>query len=274
MITRYIPGRQVLFIRNPFFREWSAAAQPEGSPDRIVWTFGPSLTREAAADRGRAGRLDRRHAARRRRSQRPVPRPGAHQPAARNHLHRVQHQGRAVQRPPGPPRVQPRRRPRTLRRTARRTGPGHPGLPDPATRHPRLPALLPLHHRPQRLRHLGRPRPGRRPQTRGRIRDDGHARHSLVRQCGSRRDHGRLHRLGPARARLPGHTAHRPARRRGAGHQRLAPPDPGNRRRAGTPTTPQRRTSSTCSSAARTSGSPTPPPPATAPSSATPPSTA
>jgi YVTN family beta-propeller protein len=48
MITRYIPGRQVLFSRNPFFREWSAAAQPEGSPDRIVWAFGTSLTREAA----------------------------------------------------------------------------------------------------------------------------------------------------------------------------------------------------------------------------------
>jgi YVTN family beta-propeller protein len=48
MITRYIPGRQVLFTRNPFFREWSAAAQPEGSPDRIAWTFGTSLTREAA----------------------------------------------------------------------------------------------------------------------------------------------------------------------------------------------------------------------------------
>ena len=48
MITRYVPGRQVLFTRNPFFREWSAAAQPEGSPDRIVWTFGTSLSREAA----------------------------------------------------------------------------------------------------------------------------------------------------------------------------------------------------------------------------------
>ena len=48
MITRYVPGRQVVFARNPYFREWSAAAQPDGSPDRIVWTFGTSLTREAA----------------------------------------------------------------------------------------------------------------------------------------------------------------------------------------------------------------------------------
>jgi peptide/nickel transport system substrate-binding protein len=46
LITRYIPGRQVVFARNRYFREWSAAAQPGGSPDRIVWTFGTSLTRE------------------------------------------------------------------------------------------------------------------------------------------------------------------------------------------------------------------------------------
>jgi YVTN family beta-propeller protein len=46
MIARYVPGRQVVFARNRYFREWSAAAQPDGSPDRIVWTFGTSLTRE------------------------------------------------------------------------------------------------------------------------------------------------------------------------------------------------------------------------------------
>jgi YVTN family beta-propeller protein len=46
VITRYVPGRQVVFARNRYFREWSAAAQPDGSPDRIVWTFGTSLTRE------------------------------------------------------------------------------------------------------------------------------------------------------------------------------------------------------------------------------------
>jgi peptide/nickel transport system substrate-binding protein len=46
VITRYVPGRQVVFGRNRYFREWSAAAQPDGSPDSIVWTFGTSLTRE------------------------------------------------------------------------------------------------------------------------------------------------------------------------------------------------------------------------------------
>jgi YVTN family beta-propeller protein len=48
MITRYVPRHLVVFARNPHFREWSAAAQPAGSPDRIVWTFGLSLAREAA----------------------------------------------------------------------------------------------------------------------------------------------------------------------------------------------------------------------------------
>jgi ABC-type transport system substrate-binding protein len=32
-ISRYIPGHEVMLIRNPRFREWSAAAQPEGYPD-------------------------------------------------------------------------------------------------------------------------------------------------------------------------------------------------------------------------------------------------
>jgi YVTN family beta-propeller protein len=49
MITRYVPHRLAVFARNPYFREWSAAAQPSGSPDRIVWTFGLPLAREAAA---------------------------------------------------------------------------------------------------------------------------------------------------------------------------------------------------------------------------------
>ena len=46
VITRYVPGHQVVFARNRYFREWSAAAQPDGSPDTIVWTFGTSLTHE------------------------------------------------------------------------------------------------------------------------------------------------------------------------------------------------------------------------------------
>ena len=48
MITRHVPRHLVVFARNPYFREWSAAAQPAGSPDRIVWTFGLPPARQAA----------------------------------------------------------------------------------------------------------------------------------------------------------------------------------------------------------------------------------
>ena len=35
MIATYKPGRLLRFVRNPFFQEWSRAAQPDGYPDRI-----------------------------------------------------------------------------------------------------------------------------------------------------------------------------------------------------------------------------------------------
>jgi peptide/nickel transport system substrate-binding protein len=35
MIATYKPRRLLRFVRNPFFHEWSRAAQPEGYPDRI-----------------------------------------------------------------------------------------------------------------------------------------------------------------------------------------------------------------------------------------------
>jgi YVTN family beta-propeller protein len=40
-IARAAP-REVVFERNPYFREWSHAAQPEGNPDEIVWRILPS----------------------------------------------------------------------------------------------------------------------------------------------------------------------------------------------------------------------------------------
>jgi YVTN family beta-propeller protein len=36
-IARYVPKRELVFVRNPFLREWSQAARPAGYPDRIVW---------------------------------------------------------------------------------------------------------------------------------------------------------------------------------------------------------------------------------------------
>jgi peptide/nickel transport system substrate-binding protein len=40
VIASYRPGRTLELVRNPEFREWSQAAQPDGYPDRIVWRFG------------------------------------------------------------------------------------------------------------------------------------------------------------------------------------------------------------------------------------------
>ena len=48
MISRYQPGRLVEFTRNPYFVQWSAAAEPTGSAVAIRWTFGASLAMEAA----------------------------------------------------------------------------------------------------------------------------------------------------------------------------------------------------------------------------------
>jgi ABC-type transport system substrate-binding protein/DNA-binding SARP family transcriptional activator len=55
LISRYLPGRELLLIRNPYFREWSAAAQPAGYPDqiRIRLDLGPAAGTAAVA-RGEA----------------------------------------------------------------------------------------------------------------------------------------------------------------------------------------------------------------------------
>ena len=39
-LASYAPGHQARLIRNPYFREWSAAAQPDGYPDEIVVRLG------------------------------------------------------------------------------------------------------------------------------------------------------------------------------------------------------------------------------------------
>jgi YVTN family beta-propeller protein len=53
--ARFDPKREVLLVRNPHFREWSAAAQPAGYPDRIHVRLGLSPAAQVAAIRdGRA----------------------------------------------------------------------------------------------------------------------------------------------------------------------------------------------------------------------------
>ena len=59
----YDPNKQLVMKRNPYFKQWSKDAQPEGYADEITESFG--LTVEAAdhRDRERPGRLDARGAA-------------------------------------------------------------------------------------------------------------------------------------------------------------------------------------------------------------------
>jgi YVTN family beta-propeller protein len=46
---------EVGFVRNPYFREWSHAAQPNGNPDAVMWKIVPSRDKGVAAiDHGRA----------------------------------------------------------------------------------------------------------------------------------------------------------------------------------------------------------------------------
>jgi YVTN family beta-propeller protein len=40
MIESYVPGRRLRLVRNPYFREWSHAARPDGYVDRIVFELG------------------------------------------------------------------------------------------------------------------------------------------------------------------------------------------------------------------------------------------
>jgi peptide/nickel transport system substrate-binding protein len=43
VIQSYKPDNEMVFVRNPNFKEWSAEAQPAGNPDRIVMRIGLSL---------------------------------------------------------------------------------------------------------------------------------------------------------------------------------------------------------------------------------------
>ena len=49
MISGYVPERELRLIRNPRFREWSVAAQPDGYPDQIVIRLGLDGARGAVS---------------------------------------------------------------------------------------------------------------------------------------------------------------------------------------------------------------------------------
>jgi YVTN family beta-propeller protein len=50
-----VSNTEIRFVRNPFFREWSHAAQPDGNPDSIVWQTVPTpQAGVTAVEQGRA----------------------------------------------------------------------------------------------------------------------------------------------------------------------------------------------------------------------------
>jgi peptide/nickel transport system substrate-binding protein len=56
---RSVSKARVVLVRNPLFREWSAAAQPAGYPDRIVLTYGEQRGAElTAVEQGRSDLMD------------------------------------------------------------------------------------------------------------------------------------------------------------------------------------------------------------------------
>ena len=228
----------VVLVRNPRFRVWSAAAQPDGYPDRIVERFrytGPSAIR--AVERGTAditangldqtwppalaASLQRRHSSQL-------------YPAPQLTILGLwlNTQARAVQRRPRPAGVQPRGRPQPARPDQRWRG----GVPVPAAERERLQLLLPVQ----------RPQPREGPPARRRVRHQGAAGHDLDLRHPGRTPERRLPGLGPAKHRLQGSGRVRSARRA------VTPGAPTARRasRAGAPTTPPPTTSSSRSSAA------------------------
>jgi peptide/nickel transport system substrate-binding protein len=49
MWQSYNPNSQAVLVRNPYFKQWSAAAQPSGYPDKIVEKYGQTVSDEVTA---------------------------------------------------------------------------------------------------------------------------------------------------------------------------------------------------------------------------------
>jgi peptide/nickel transport system substrate-binding protein len=49
MVKSYDPNRALILVRNPYFKQWSALAEPQGYPDEIDETFGLTVEAEVTA---------------------------------------------------------------------------------------------------------------------------------------------------------------------------------------------------------------------------------
>jgi YVTN family beta-propeller protein len=205
-------NHEIRYVRNPRFREWNHAAQPDGNPDEIVMRYGLTAAQEVrAVERGQADWTPDGIPAAAAGGDDPLPVAAAPPPGDPARSLPAQHAPRAVRRPPRPAGAQPGDRPRGDRAHAGRPDLGSADLPAAPIGPPRLPTLLPLHPRRARRRALDRARP--RPGTTARCRLR-HARRDGHRLGRHRRRHPRkqvhpLHRARAARARLPRPRPHR-----------------------------------------------------------------
>jgi YVTN family beta-propeller protein len=62
MVQTFAPQQRIVAVRNPHFREWSRAAQPDGYPDTIEWILagedGSPIDQDAAVDAVQRGQAD------------------------------------------------------------------------------------------------------------------------------------------------------------------------------------------------------------------------
>lgn len=49
MVKSYDPNKGMVMVRNPYFKQWDAKAQPWGYPNKITYTFGPTATAQVTA---------------------------------------------------------------------------------------------------------------------------------------------------------------------------------------------------------------------------------
>ena len=140
-------GGRITFRRNPFFREWSHAAQPDGNPDAIVWRFYPLLRVRDARHQSGYGRLDLRHPVAKSAAKAPprIACATARQPVVHRRFHPTQHARAALRRRARPPGAQPRDRPGQDRRDVRRPERCDADVPAAARGPARLPEALPVH---------------------------------------------------------------------------------------------------------------------------------
>ncbi len=169
-----------MLVRNPHFREWSAAAQPNGYPDRIVVTYGSALGKQLTAiEHGKADFMES-----------PLPASRVHEietryaaqvhvfPDVADLLGLPQHETAAVQQARGATGVQLRDRPQQGHSRVRRSQGGRRHLPDHPGRHGGLPTLLSLHAQPDSTTESGRVPTSPRPSSSSTRREPGDRRWS------------------------------------------------------------------------------------------------